>query len=327
MTTCLIYDERFLDHKTGVGHPERPERLHAVMRGLEDHGLLDRLMRRAFDPADTAYVQRLHGPAYVRRCLDRCRDKVPFIDTPDSAICPASFDTALLAAGGVRAAVDAVMAGDADNAFCAVRPPGHHAEADESMGFCLFGNVALAADYLTQELGVQRVAIVDFDVHHGNGTQHLLEHRSDVLFISLHQDPATLYPGTGFAEETGRGEGEGFTLNIPLAPGGGDDIYRRAFESQVLPGLAAYRPRFLLVSAGFDAAVEDPLAGMNVTTGGFDWMSRRLVQAAGELCGGRLVSVLEGGYDFDALARGVAAHVGALLEAGGVSAGSEGGAG
>jgi len=316
MTTALIYDERFLDHKTGRGHPERPDRLRAVMQGLGDAGLLDRLVRIGFDPAGIEYIQHLHESVYVQRCFDDCRDNLPFIDTPDSAVCPASAEIALLAAGGVRAAARAVMAGEIDNAFCAVRPPGHHAEADESMGFCLFGNVALAADYLTRDHGLGRVAIVDFDVHHGNGTQHLLERRSDVLFISLHQDPATLFPGTGFANETGRAAGEGFTLNIPLAPGGGDEVYQHAFESIVLPKLMGYRPEFLFVSAGFDAAAEDPLAQMNVSAGGFEWMPRRLVQAANEHCAGRLVSVLEGGYDLDALARGVVGHVGALLEAG-----------
>ncbi len=318
MTTTLIYDERFLDHDTGVGHPERADRLHAVMRGLGEAGLLDQLDRPAFESADQGYVQRLHDSAYVTRCLAHCRAGRPFMDTPDSAICRESAGVALLAAGGVKAAVEAVMAGETGNAFCAVRPPGHHAEANESMGFCLFGSVALAADYLIGGLGVERVAIVDFDVHHGNGTQHLLEHRSDVLFISLHQDPTTNYPGTGFANELGTGGGEGYTLNIPLAGGGGDDEYREAFESKVLPRLAEYKPKFLLVSAGFDAALEDPLAGMNVTMDGFAWMSRRLVEAAGELCGGRLVSVLEGGYDLDALSRGVVAHVSALVEAGGM---------
>jgi len=317
MATGLIYDERFLDHDTGEAHPERPDRLRAVMQGLDQAGLSDRLEQPAFPLADLEYIQRLHDPGYVQRCLEHCREGRPFIDTPDSAICPASADLALLAAGGVHKATAWVMNGSLDNAFCAVRPPGHHAEADKSMGFCLFSNVALAADSLTREHGVPRVAIVDFDVHHGNGTQHLLEHRNDVLFISLHQDPRSCYPGTGFAHETGKGEGEGFTLNIPLAPGGGDDVYQQAFDSSVLPRLAEYRPQFLLVSAGFDAAAEDPLAGMNVSTQGFEWMSRRLVQAAHEHCAGRLVSVLEGGYDLGALSRGAAAHVRALLEAGG----------
>lgn len=315
MTTALFYDPRFLDHKTGTGHPERPDRLRALMKGLGDAGLLDRLARPDFVPAEREYLQRLHTPDYVQRCFDACRDRVPFIDTPDSAVCPDSAEIAQLAAGGVLQAVRQVMAGEINNAFCAVRPPGHHAEAHESMGFCLFSNVALAADYLTREMGLDRVAIIDFDVHHGNGTQHLLEDRRDVLFISLHEDPNVQYPGTGHAREIGLAEGEGFTLNIPLPVGGGDDLYQQAFELQVLPRLAAYDPQFILISAGFDAAVDDPLGGMNVTTQGFAWMSQRLVEVAEEHCGGRLVSVLEGGYDLDALSHGVVAHVKALLDA------------
>ncbi len=315
MTTGLIYDERFLDHDTGPGHPERPDRLRAIVEKLQTQGLWQRLHRLPFSPADLSVIERLHGPAYVHRCFEQCRQGDTFIDTPDSAICPESADIAQLAVGGVLAAVDAVMAGKVDNAFCAVRPPGHHAEADESMGFCLFGNVALAADHLTREHGLERIAIVDFDVHHGNGSQHLLEHRRDILFISLHQDPRTNYPGSGFAHEVGKGAGDGFTLNIPLAPGGGDDVYRHAFESQVLPRLTEYDPQFLMVSAGFDAAEADPLAGMCVSPEGFDWMTRQLIEAASEHCAGRVVSVLEGGYDLDALACSVAVHVSVLLEA------------
>ncbi len=316
MPTALIYDERFLDHKTGTGHPERPDRLRALMQGLESAGLMDDLTRPAFVPAELSILERLHTSKYVHRCFDDCINNVPFIDTPDSAVCPDSAEIAQLAAGGVLEAVRQVMAGTIDNAFCAVRPPGHHAEAHESMGFCLFGNVALAADALVRDHGLERVAIVDFDVHHGNGTQHLLEDRSDVLVISLHEDPAVQYPGTGYARETGRGAGEGYTLNIPLPSGSDDAAYQQAFDTQVLPKLVAYQPQFLLISAGFDAAVEDPLGGMNVTTEGFAWMSQTLVDAAREHCGGRLVSVLEGGYDLEALSRGVVAHVKTLMEAG-----------
>lgn len=317
MATALIYHDRFLEHDTRAGHPERPDRLRALMKGLDDAGLLETLVRPDFAPAERAYLERLHQPEYIQRCFDHCRGDAPFIDTPDSAICPASAEIAQLAAGGVLEATRQVMDGRVDNAFCAVRPPGHHAEARLSMGFCLFANVALAADYLTRELGLERAAVLDFDVHHGNGTQHLLEERSDILVISLHEDPAVQYPGTGYAHETGTGEGEGFTLNIPLASGSGDDVYQHAFEAQVLPGLNDFRPQCLLISAGFDAAVEDPLGGMNVTTDGFAWMSRRLVEIAREHCGGRLVSVLEGGYDLDALSKGVAAHIKTLIEAGG----------
>ncbi len=315
MATALIYDDRFLEHLTGQGHPERPDRLRAIMQGLSDAGLLDRLQRPAFRLADLNVIKRLHDPDYVEHCFRACRNHVPFIDTPDSAICEDSADIAQLAVGGVIQAAELVWVGEYDNAFCAVRPPGHHAEAGESMGFCLFGNIALAAEDLIRKFGLQRVAIVDFDVHHGNGTQHLLEERSDVLFISIHQDPMTLFPGTGFGNETGKCDGEGFTLNVPLMPGCGDDHYKQAFESQIIPKLDAFAPQFVLVSAGFDAAKQDPLAQMNVTTEGYAWMTRQLIDVAKRHCGGKLVSVLEGGYDLDALSQGVVAHVGALLDA------------
>ena len=222
---------------------------------------------------------------------------------------------AITLTGGALAGVDAIMQGRVANAFCALRPPGHHAERSSAMGFCFFGNVALAADYTIARHDVQRVAIVDFDVHHGNGTQHLLEERSDVLFISLHEHPDYLYPGTGFAEETGIGEGEGFTINLPIVPPAGDAEYRRLFETRVIPALDEFKPQFIVVSAGFDAAMDDPLAHMEVTAEGFAWMTRALLAAAKRHADGRLLSCLEGGYDLNNLAAGVSAHVRELLAA------------
>ncbi|MEM1446998.1 MAG: histone deacetylase [Planctomycetota bacterium] len=314
MATGFIYDERFLDHDTGPGHPERPDRLRAIVAGLRSAGLWDRLEHLAFEVATPSRIERLHSPAYVHRAIETCASGMGYIDTPDSAVCEASADLAMLAVGGVMRATDAVMQGEIDNAFCAVRPPGHHAEMGRSMGFCLFGNVALAAESLIADHGLDRVAIVDFDVHHGNGTQHLLEDRADVLFVSVHEDPMHQYPGTGFAHETGRGAGSGFTLNVPLAPGSGDAAYRAVFNKQIIPKLDAFAPQFVLVSAGFDAATADPLGGMRVTTPGFVEMTEQLLAVAHRHAAGRLVSVLEGGYDLDALAAGVCGHIGALLE-------------
>lgn len=314
MSTGLIYDARFLDHDTGPGHPERPDRLRAVERRLRADGLWERLMRLDFEAADEERLHRLHTPAYVRRVEAACGAGERYIDVVDSTICAESYGLAKLAVGGVLRAVAAVMDGEVDNAFCVARPPGHHAEADRSMGFCLFGNIALAAEALIADHGLERIAIVDFDVHHGNGTQHLLEDRPDILFISVHEDPRQLYPGTGFANEAGVGAGEGFTLNVPLPPGSGDAAYLRAFDEIVLPKLESFAPQFLLISAGFDAAAADPLAHMQVGTAGFRAMTERLVRTAREYAGGRLVSVLEGGYDLEALGAGVAAHVGVLLD-------------
>ncbi len=316
MATGFIYDARFLDHDTRPSHPERPARLEAIVRELHTSGLWPRLTHLTFSPADDAVLERVHDRSYIERVAAACARGDRFIDTPDSAICPESDAIARLAAGGAVAAVDAVLTGQVANAFCAVRPPGHHAERNLSMGFCLYNNIALAAEHAIQQHGLSRVAIVDFDVHHGNGTQHSFESRADVLVINLHEHPDHQYPGTGYAHETGHGPGAGYTLNIPLLPGADDAAYRQAFESQVLPKVQAYKPQLLLISAGFDAAEADPLGHMNVSTQGFRWMAQQLVQAARECCDGRVVSLLEGGYDLGALAAGVAAHVGVLVEAG-----------
>ena len=314
MPTGLVYDERFLLHDTGPGHPERPDRLRAVVKRLRDEGVWEGLVHLSFAPAETSQMLRVHGAAYVDRLRAACMQGLPFIDESDSAICAESFDIACLAVGGALAAVDAVWEGRVDNAFCALRPPGHHAEADRSMGFCLFNNVAIAARYLMEHHGVARVAIVDFDVHHGNGTQHLFEDCGDVLFVSLHEDPTLLYPGTGHASETGRGPGQGATINLPMRPRSTDDDYLEAFASTVVPALERFGPQVLLVSAGFDASVHDPLAHICVTRSGFRWMAAQLKEAAGRLCQGRLISLLEGGYDLGALAEAVCDHVSVLKD-------------
>ncbi|MDH3583700.1 MAG: histone deacetylase, partial [Phycisphaerae bacterium] len=299
-----VYHDDFLRHETTPGHPERPQRLQAVTDHLEAEGLVAHLHPLVFEAADVARICRLHTRSYVERVEHDCEAGVACLDSGDTPVCPESAQVARLASGGALAACDCVMSGEVDRAFCAMRPPGHHAERDRAMGFCLFNHVALAADHLVREHGLDRVAIVDFDVHHGNGTQHLLESRDDILFISVHQDPATLYPGTGFASETGTDRGQGFTLNIPMTPGSGDTEYARAFDEQVLPRLSAFAPQALLISAGFDAAAEDPLAHIELTPDGFAGMTRSLVQVAGDSADGRVISVLEGGYDLGALGRG-----------------------
>lgn len=316
MQSGLVYDERFLEHTTGRSHVERPERLQAIVQALQEAGLWNRLLKIQAMPADWRWIERVHDRAYIRRLRAACEENQPWIDTPDSAICPSSGDVARVAVGGVLAAVDAVMARRMRHAFCAVRPPGHHAESDQSMGFCLFNNIAITTEYLRLHHGLERVAIVDFDVHHGNGTQHFFEARPDVLFISLHEDPRYLYPGTGFSHETGVGQGEHYTMNLPVAPDSGDDTYRRLFEERVLPALDRFKPEMRLISAGFDAADADPLAHIRLTDDGFAWMTRVLLDAADRLCKQRLVSVLEGGYDLASLGACVTAHVSTLIEYG-----------
>jgi acetoin utilization deacetylase AcuC-like enzyme len=319
MTTALVYHDAFLRHDPGPDHPERPERLRAIVARLHQNHLWEQLVHLPAPPATESDLATLHDPAYIQRLRAACAAGEKFIDEKECGICPLSFEAAVRAVGGVLAAVDAVMAGrhlgrSVRNAFCAVRPPGHHAERAHAMGFCLFNHVALAAQRLIARHGLQRVAIVDFDAHHGNGTQHLFEDRADVLFISLHEHPAFQYPGSGFAWEVGRGAGAGFTVNVPLQPLGGDREYRTAFHGYVLPALDNFKPQFLLLSAGFDACAHDPLGRMTVTPMGFAWMTRQLKMAAERHCGGKLASVLEGGYGLQSLAECAALHVGTLLQ-------------
>jgi acetoin utilization deacetylase AcuC-like enzyme len=218
MSTGLIYSERLLEHDTGPMHPERPDRLRAIVAGLKRSGAWDRLTHLEFGPAERKWIERLHDPAYVDRVYEQCRAGRPYIDTHDSVICEKSAELAQLAVGGGLAAAEAVMKGSVTNAFCAVRPPGHHATRDRAMGFCLFNTTAIATEYLIAQHQLDRVAIVDFDVHHGNGTQSLFEARSDVLFISIHEDPDYLYPGSGYAHERGIGEGLGLRSTCRCHP-------------------------------------------------------------------------------------------------------------
>jgi len=314
MSTGLVFDDRFLLHDTGPGHPERPARLRAIGDRLRKAGLCDRMTRIEAKPADLKWVRRLHDADHIDRLREACAAGESIIDTADCPVCATTFNVALLAAGGAIEAADAVMRDVVDNAFAALRPPGHHAERRSAMGFCFLGNVAIAADYLTQQHKLERVAIVDFDVHHGNGTQHLLEERRDVMFISIHEHPDYLWPGSGYEHEDGIGQGRGFTLNVPMMPPAGDAEYRAVFESRVLPVLDGFKPQFIILSAGFDAAAPDPLAHMRVTPAGFEWLTRALRDVALRRCDGRLLSCLEGGYDLDSLADCVEAHVRVLME-------------
>jgi acetoin utilization deacetylase AcuC-like enzyme len=314
-----IYDRRFGQHDTGPAHVERAERLEVIVAALVASGWRERLEPLPFRAATAAELALVHEPAYVDLVQMMCAEGFTFIGTQDTVIGPRSYDVAALAAGGVLAACDAVMAGRVRRAFCAVRPPGHHAETDRASGFCLFNHVALAAEHLVRHHGRSRIAVVDFDAHHGNGTQRIFESRRDVFYISLHERPATLpFPGSGEADETGRGAGQGYTRNVPLDAGSGDAQYRAALDAQVLPALDAYRPEFVLVSAGFDALMGDRVAHLSLEPPSYGWITARLVAAAERHAAGRLVSVLEGGYDLAQLGAAVVAHVAAL--AGGAEA-------
>jgi acetoin utilization deacetylase AcuC-like enzyme len=315
MTTLgLVLDPVFKRHDTGFGHPERPARIDAVTAGLERAGLVARATRIAPRPIERDALERIHDARYIDRVEAACRAGRPFIDDADCAIGPQSFEIGLLAAGAVVDAARALASGRVKRAFCAVRPPGHHAERDRSMGFCLFGNVALAADVVRREFGLKRILILDWDVHHGNGTQHIFEADSEVLFVSLHGHPDHLYPGTGYAHETGVGPGTGYTINIPLLPGSGDAEYRAAFADQVEPAVEKFAPQFIIVSVGFDAHADDPLSNLRVSDEGYIWMGRRVLDWARRFSSGRVLSVLEGGYNLDVLSRCVAEHVQLLEE-------------
>ncbi len=307
MTTLVLTHTDFAGHVTPPGHPEQVARLASVARAIATVGLtpVDAPL------GDVAEVRRCHPQAYIDKVTRAVPARGWAALDGDTHLSPGSLTAALRAVGGMVAAVDAVMAGAATNAFVAGRPPGHHAETAAAMGFCLFGTVAIGAKRLLDHHGLTRVAIVDFDVHHGNGTQDLLWDESRVLLISSHQMP--LYPGSGAAQERGA---HGQMINIPLRAGSGGAAMRAAYEAQVFPALEAYRPEFILISAGFDAHEDDPLAGLNWQDEDYAWLTRRLLAIADTHCGGRVVSTLEGGYDLEALQYSVAAHLGAMKERG-----------
>jgi acetoin utilization deacetylase AcuC-like enzyme len=307
VTTLLLTHSACLQHLTPPGHPERPDRLRAIEAALEAEAFHD-LMRAEAPRAEAAAITRVHPAAYLEAIEEASPAEGLVALDADTTMSPGSFEAALRAAGGAVQAVDAVMAGEASNAFVATRPPGHHAETATPMGFCLFNNAAIAARHAQAAHGAERVAIMDFDVHHGNGSQDIFWSDPTVMYCSTHQMP--LYPGTGAASD--RGEYDTI-VNAPLAAGDGGDAFRAAMERLILPRLRAFRPDFLVISAGFDAHRRDPLASLNFVEADFAWATRQLMDVADDSAGGRLVSVLEGGYDLQGLAGSAAAHVLALM--------------
>lgn len=313
--TGLVTHPDYLKHDAGRGHPESPERLTAIEAHLHASGLMDQLTAVAVahpDEIDLApWIDAAHAAGY-REAMHRAvpPQGIRYLDA-DTGLSPGSWPAALAAVGGTLSAVDEVMSGRITNAFCAVRPPGHHAESGRAMGFCLFNNVAIAARYLQRHHNIGKVAIVDWDVHHGNGTQEIFYEDPTVFYVSTHQSP--LYPGTGSEAETGKGAGKGYTLNCPMPAGRDDDDYAAVFIKRIIPALKAFGPECILISAGFDAHRDDPLAGMHVTEAGFGELTRLVRQLADERCGGRIISCLEGGYNLPALAKSVHAHLTALL--------------
>ncbi len=304
-TTGIVCDPCFLDHLMPQGHPEHPRRLRAVIDRLALEDRLGReLMPIAPRPATQGEIERVHQPGYFRKIAATAGVERSAL-TADTFASAGSYAAACLAAGGFCAAIAAVLEGKVKNAFALVRPPGHHAEASRALGYCLFNNTALGAAFARDQFGLRRILIVDWDVHHGNGTQHLFEADPGVLFFSTHQHP--LFPGTGQYTEVGRGRGEGFTVNLPLAKGYGDAEYAAIYRSLLVPLAQAYMPELILVSAGFDTHRDDPMAGMCMTEEGFVALARILLDLAAACCQDRLVMVLEGGYHPPALAASVVA--------------------
>jgi acetoin utilization deacetylase AcuC-like enzyme len=300
----FLYSSVFLKHAPPLGHPERPERLSALVTGLQRDELWGRLVHIQPERATLSQLARVHTHRHIELVQRTCKQGGGLLDEGDTYVVHESFEAAVLAAGAVITAVDHVLSHMLDAAFCAVRPPGHHAESDRPMGFCLFNNVAIGARHSQRAHGVERVAILDWDVHHGNGTQEIFYDDGSLLYISLHQYP--FYPGTGARSERGNGDGEGCTLNIPLPAGTNGERYMEVFDAEVVPALQQFRPGLLIISAGFDAHADDPLGGMRLTEKSFGALTGRVKNIA------PVVSVLEGGYNLDALSRSVNAHLRAL---------------
>jgi len=308
MKTGLYTNPIFLEHNTGQ-HPENANRLRAILDKLESDKLMGKFKVEAGRTATSAEIKMLHTEKLISEVETASESGAQTLHTRDCVISAQTYKASLHAVGSVLDAALEVAERRLDNAFCAVRPPGHHAEFDTAMGFCFFNNIALAAEFLSREMGFQRILIIDFDVHHGNGTQHFFEERSDIFFVSMHQDPRTCYPGTGFAKENGRGAGTGYTLNIPVPPGIEDAEYLQIFSTDVKPKLEEYNPDFVLISAGFDAHRDDPLASLNLTESTFKKLSFELKRLAEQTAGGRMLSMLEGGYDLNALSSCVSEHL------------------
>lgn len=311
--TGLVYDDIYLNHDTGPYHPETAKRLAAIIESLRIKGLLEKLLLIKPEPAKLDIIAFCHEPGYIDKFKRDVTNASPFIHTPECPLSPATFEVACYAVGGVLKGVDEVLKGRARNCFCAVRPPGHHAERSRAMGFCYFNNVAIAAKYLQKQHGIDRIMILDWDVHHGNGTQHIFDESSSVFYISLHQDPSTCYPGTGWAQETGKGKGKGYTLNFPMPPGSSDEAYLKAME-RIEQTMDRFKPEFVLISAGFDAHLADPLAHIRLTKKGYKALTRSVKNIAESYAQGRIVSVLEGGYNIEALKESLEAHITVLME-------------
>ena len=306
MSTAFFSHQIFEAHDTGPGHPERSERLRAIKKVISSSSY-DNLVRREAPKSTLQQIAMVHDLNYVEKLMDLVPERGWSQIDPDTVMCPETGEATLRAVGAVIEAVDGVISGTFDNAFCAVRPPGHHAEPNHGMGFCFFNNAAIAARHAQQAHGLERVAIVDFDVHHGNGTQAAFRGDKNVFFASSHQYP--FYPGTGAIDEVGVGN----IVNVPLESGSGSKDFRNGWSTKIFPALEAFQPEFLVISAGFDAHARDPLASINLEAEDFAWITRKLLEISANKLNGRIISCLEGGYDLVGLGESVDAHLSELL--------------
>ena len=311
--TGLLLDERFLAHITGLTHPESPERLRVILSALEASGLLKKTIRIPATSCEMKWLELVHTKSYIEKFKTHCLTGEDILDYPDNKICPDTYNTAVLSVGGILNAARMVMEGELDNAFCAVRPPGHHAEPEKAIGFCFFANVAVAAKYILNQWDVHRIGIIDFDVHHGNGTQHIFEQDASVFYYSVHEHPSFAFPGTGRVFEKGEGPGKGYTRNYALLPGQGDEAYKTLVNMDLIPVFDEYKPEVILISAGFDAHIEDIMSRIKLTTDGFSYLMEKIVELAEKHCNGRLISVLEGGYSLKRLPELITNHIRILL--------------
>ncbi len=318
--TGFVYHDDYLKHTMPLWHPEQPERLTAIVAHLKETKLYDRLTHIVPVAADVERIAEIHSREYIRHAQETSA-RGGLLDAGDTPVCPDSYDAARLAVGGALAACDTVVRGDVRNAFCLVRPPGHHARPAQGMGFCVFNNVAIAARYLQKQHSLERILIVDWDVHHGNGTEEVFYDDATVLYFSVHRY-GLFFPGSGRAEERGAGAGEGFNINVPLAAGAGATEFLTAFREQLVPAAERFRPDFVLISAGYDAHRDDSLAGMALMTEDYGALARVAKDIAALHSEGRMVAVLEGGYDLQALAASVAETLRVFLSPQGPPAGS-----
>lgn len=311
MSTGFCHDLRFTEHDTGQGHPERPERMTVTLQHLQQFDWRSDLVEVSPRVAHAQWISTIHEREYIARAEAACKIGHSHLDSMDVAISRESFNIARLAVGAALSLGDEVMNGKIDNGFALVRPPGHHAENDTALGFCLFNNIAILARYLQSEYGLEKIAIVDWDVHHGNGTQHSFESDPTVMYVSTHQYP--YYPGTGSVDEQGEGRGKGSIVNCPMPAGADDAMYELAFKEKIIPALDLFAPDAILISAGFDAHKSDPLAEVALSTEFFAWMTLRLLELADKHAEGRVISLLEGGYNLDTLGACISTHLATLM--------------